>query len=87
LFTVKGNVKTFGYESLSHAFDTLSGAEKGIGDSLVFPVGTVGIGFKENMGSPNFLRGAFELFDDGETNLTFVFAQPDNVNLWNSNLV
>jgi len=49
----------------------LASTEKRIGDGLVCPIGTLDIGFEQNIGSPNFLRGASKFFDDGEADLLY----------------
>ena len=59
-------------EVFPEIFDALSRAEKCIGDILVFPVGTGGIGLEQDVGSSDFLRSAFEFVDDIETGFSFV---------------
>ena len=81
VFSLQCDRKAFGNESFTQVLDALSSAEKRIGDLLVFPVRTLGIGFEEDVVSPDFLRSAFEFFDDIEAGLSFVGGQSDKVNL------
>jgi len=54
LFAVKGDVETFGHETLAKIFDALLGAEKGIGDVLVFPIVTITV--ENSRGTQNGMK-------------------------------
>jgi hypothetical protein len=80
--TVQSHFKTFRHKSLSQILDALSCTKEGVGDVLVFPVGTIGIRLKQNVRSPDLCGCSFEFFDDGEACVPFFIGQPDNVNLF-----
>jgi hypothetical protein len=79
---LQGDVESFGNEAFADIFNALPGAEKGIGDVLVCPTRTIGIGFEQNVRSSDFGGCSFQFFDSGETLLAFFVTQADNVNLF-----
>ena len=52
-------------QPLSKPLDRSRPARECLGNTLVSPIGTIGIGLQQNLGTPNLLTGPFQLFHNG----------------------
>jgi hypothetical protein len=78
---VKRLVKTLLDEPLSKPFDGSRATQERLGDSFVRPIRPVGVSLEQNLGTSNFLTGAFELLDDTVKLISFLIRQSHDVQL------
>jgi hypothetical protein len=84
-FPVQRDLKAFRYKALSDVLHRFGTAQKRLGDLLVGPVGTIGIGLEQNLSPPHFLRRSFQFLNHTAQDFPFLFREPNNILLFHGN--
>jgi hypothetical protein len=67
--------------SLAQSFNGSRPTRGGLGDALVHPMGTIGVGLEQNLSTSNFLPGSLELFDNALQLDSFWLRQSNDIQL------